>query len=339
MLRVFAVLARAFAPCLLELIERPERLPRIEKTLIFRSKMASKKQFPTGFNKELMRVAEEGFASEIKSLIEDNGADPHAQDLNGKTAFLYAASSGHLDCLKALAPVSYLKKIDDTGDTALIAAAQNGHLDCVAFLSGVINPESMNNRGATALSEAADRGHLDCVEFLASVSSVNAMDNRQETALMRAAQAGHSDCVRFLLPLSDPAALAWYESTALMLVVRSVNWNAVSAQAKDSVFDCLSLLIPVSDLNARDDEGKTALEMAVSLRRWRCVDALARPEDQELMAVVEKEFGSKFAQEFPRWGATMEAEQLAQVAGLAKKAAEGEGHTLNRDTALRKNRL
>ena len=84
------------------------------------------------------------------------------QNKIGNTAFILAASQGHLESLKELiAAGSGINNQNTDGTTASILAAQQGHLECLKELivqGSEINKEDKN--GWTALMIAANKGHV-----------------------------------------------------------------------------------------------------------------------------------------------------------------------------------
>lgn len=91
----------------------------------------------------------------------------NAQDRNGYTAFMWAASNGHEYVLKRLieAPHININAKNRYGDTALILAASNGHENAVRFLIQVpgIDINAQNQSGDTALICAVKRAHSSFV--------------------------------------------------------------------------------------------------------------------------------------------------------------------------------
>ncbi|TBV69748.1 ankyrin repeat domain-containing protein [Pseudoxanthomonas winnipegensis] len=142
---------------------------------------------------KLAHAAYMGSPTEVARLIAD-GANPRADD---SEALLYAATEGHLECVKLLIPVS-----DPMADAsrALIAAVEHGHQEIAMLL---IPHSDCRANGSLALIYAAGSGQLEVVKELLPVSDPGTLDC---LALQMAAQIGHVDIVRELLPHSDPAS-------------------------------------------------------------------------------------------------------------------------------------
>ena len=84
----------------------------------------------------------------------------------GRTALMYLADSGNLDCIKFF--VSHgeeLQKQDDFGNTALMYAAKKGFLDCVEQLVDSEN-NIINKENKRAVNFAIENKHFECAGFL-----------------------------------------------------------------------------------------------------------------------------------------------------------------------------
>jgi len=277
-----------------------------------------KKLTMSSFDRDLINAAKEGRVDEIRHLVGVNGANARAQDVEKKTALIWAAQKGHLECVKALLPHSFAAKVDDDGSTALHWAATKGHVDCVEFLATVIDPNKKNHQGATALQEAtAGAGDTRCVAFLATISDANNRDKHGRTALMIATNAGRFDCLSILLPLSQASAVDQEGRHALIYAANCSGHTPHNARQQAPVLRCVEALMPLSDLDWKDGQGRTAFDVAAGLGQWACMDLLATEANRAIMDKVAKDLEGGFARHFPRWSARMEAEQLAKVAGLS----------------------
>lgn len=94
------------------------------------------------------------------------------KNMQNNTAFMLAASNGHLDIIQLLLR-TYPNKIDvnqrnSKNRTALILAAEKGHLEVVRYLvlTMAAQTEIRDQYGYTALLAAAEHGHGNIVNFL-----------------------------------------------------------------------------------------------------------------------------------------------------------------------------
>ncbi len=85
--------------------------------------------------------------------------------------------------------------------TPLMYAAMSGHTDCVQYLlQNGAHLDLVDRDGKTALHLAADRGQLEVIKRLVGGGQdVNQRDWGETTPLMQAAEKGHTDCVEWLL--------------------------------------------------------------------------------------------------------------------------------------------
>jgi hypothetical protein len=176
------------------------------------------------------------------------------QVARGATAMMLAAAHGHVECVKALAPVSDANARDQRGLSALMHAARGGHELCVRALTPLSDPLARNDKGQTALMHAANATHAACVRLLLPVSDPMAQDNEGWTALMGAAQGYAPDCVKALLPFSDPRQRNNHGHDALKIALRHT-FVMAPCGARDAEFECVRLLMPVSDIDAKCDKG------------------------------------------------------------------------------------
>lgn len=115
------------------------------------------------------------------------------------TAFVFAASHGHVDL------VNYLtSRCDIDGEfanAAIIRASENGFLPIVECLVsiGAGNPGANEN---AAIIEASCNGHLAVVKYLSTLDSVDPGDQESES-IKRASIRGHLGVVRYLASLDS----------------------------------------------------------------------------------------------------------------------------------------
>ena len=152
----------------------------------------------------LMFAAGGGTIECVKYLAEHGaGVDVKAED--GKTALMCAAEKGRIECVKYLAEqgADIDAKDSEHGDTAVMAAARNGHIECVKCLieNGAADIDAKAKNGDTAVMAAARNGHIECVKYLIQHGAdVNAKDIEYGgTALIWAAWKGHTECVKYLI--------------------------------------------------------------------------------------------------------------------------------------------
>ena len=150
---------------------------------------------------ELHIATYKGDVWRVEELLE-NGADPNAQDYDGRTPLHTAASKGDVLIVGLL-----LKHGADPntqtkfGYTPLHLAAEEGHVDVVELLlEHGANPNTYEGEGYTPLYDAAGRGHVDVVRLLLEHgANPNAQSVIGDTPLHWAAMEGHVDVVRLLL--------------------------------------------------------------------------------------------------------------------------------------------
>lgn len=132
----------------------------------------------------LIAAAMCGLADEVNELIPRT--DPK---INNSEALREAAERGHVECVKALIPVSDPDHYMDAycSHNALELAAMNGHADCVELLIHVTDVKSEEKNAflkdyleesyndCSVLELAAERGHVDCVKLLMPVSDVESI--------------------------------------------------------------------------------------------------------------------------------------------------------------------
>ena len=104
----------------------------------------------------------------------------------------YAASNGHLDCIKY-----FYSKGCHLGIDTMSYAAIHGHLDCLTFL--LENGDINNSDYDELLLSAAGNGNLDCIKYLYSKGS-----SLSTWAIAYAAEYGSLECVKYLIANSCP---------------------------------------------------------------------------------------------------------------------------------------
>lgn len=131
----------------------------------------------------------------VKYLVEDCKADTNIQDRYGRTAFVLACFSGHLEIAQYLADARGVNK-------AFLGASIHNRLEVVKFLAEECQAD-VNHRdyGRTALIIACTQGHFEIVQFLVKVckADVNLKNQHGHTAFMVACLKGHLQVMKFLL--------------------------------------------------------------------------------------------------------------------------------------------
>lgn len=94
---------------------------------------------PNNQNK-LVEAARSGYAKKVKYCLSQKGCDALAKGLDGRTALMWAARSGHEDCVTLLVPVSDPLAQDDNGRSALMLAALHEQEECVRMLIPCSDP-------------------------------------------------------------------------------------------------------------------------------------------------------------------------------------------------------
>ena len=95
----------------------------------------------------------------------------------GRTAMMYAADSGNLDCVKFLASFdAEIGQQDYDGNTAMMYAAKNGFLDCISVLVEEEN-NIINKDGKRAINFAIENNHDECAGFLELYEYLDDSDN------------------------------------------------------------------------------------------------------------------------------------------------------------------
>jgi len=138
---------------------------------------------------ELANAAQHGDLQTCATLIK-RGARINELDTAGYLPLYYAASFGHVACLKILLefgtdPSSYL-----SGHSPIEIAARNGHTACVKVLIRFgADLEDAGLRGVTALNSAVAGGHMECaIELLDAGSDIQGRNMNEDSPLHVATQ-------------------------------------------------------------------------------------------------------------------------------------------------------
>lgn len=234
---------------------------------------------------ELMVAAFEGRESDVQSLL---ALYAGLADANGQTAMMFAASAGHINCVRLLVEKEQRMQVN-TGETALMFAAYNNKEDVVAFL--LPYEKCMQDAGGqTALMSSVYKRSIGCCKLLLDVEAgIQGKDGA--TALMIASRLGWTDIVGMLLhrevSLTDNSGM-----TALMFAaqtgkrqcgqllisqeggIKSITGrSALMIAAAAGHVEMVKLLLSV-EAGLQDAQGHTALMYAAHSGRVQTVKAL-----------------------------------------------------------------
>lgn len=159
--------------------------------------------------------------SKMLNLLLSKGANPNAQNADGKTPLMLAAGAGRLEtCSALLMKGADPQQTDFQGSTALMAAAEKGQTAVLTvLLAKKSNPNTNRSDGATALRLAALNGHREAVRLLLDQGAdLNVRSKDKRTVLMDTILAGRVDVARLLIARkADVKAQAENGDTALKI--------------------------------------------------------------------------------------------------------------------------
>jgi len=195
----------------------------------------------------LLQAAADGQVLSVALLLRA-GANLHAIDTaQGDMAHMWAANSGHADCLGVLlAAGARVEDRSGAGETALLYATMKGHTACLrALLAAGAEVGVCGIDGRTALMSAAQNGHAACLRaLLAAGADVEACDNNGYTII---------DCVQqHCLGTAEQksACQGALAQQALLLAARLGMAYAVAGHAARG-----------ADINMTGADGLTALDV------------------------------------------------------------------------------
>ncbi|EFO62235.1 Kinase, NEK [Giardia lamblia P15] len=185
----------------------------------------------------------------------------------GDTALMFAASAGHLECVKLLLSEIGIQKHTSvavfahvSGWTALMKAAQNGHTITTELL--LLEAGARKADGMTALMLAAQANHYDIVRLLLEREACM-QDQDGWTALMYAAREGSLATLRLLLE-REKGMIADNGQTALVAAIRA------------GQKDCIQALFPFEG-NLRNSQGDLLYELVLAkMKHAEAVEAKQR---------------------------------------------------------------
>lgn len=179
-------------------------------------------------------------------------------DLEGRTAFMWAAGKGSDDVIRtmlALTPQIDINMADKYGGTALHAASLSGHVSTVKLLleRGAM-VDSLDVMKHTPLFRACEMGHRDVILTLIKGSAhVDLVDVDGHTALHWAALGGNAEVCQILM-----------ENGISPNVQDQAGRTPLQCAAYGGYITCMAVLMENNaDPNIQDKEGRTALH-------WSC---------------------------------------------------------------------
>ncbi|XP_019126312.2 inversin isoform X2 [Larimichthys crocea] len=179
-------------------------------------------------------------------------------DLEGRTAFMWAAGKGSDDVIRtmlALTPHIDINMADKYGGTALHAASLSGHVNTVKLLleRGAM-VDSLDVMKHTPLFRACEMGHRDVILTLIKGSArVDLVDVDGHTALHWAALGGNAEVCQILM-----------ENGISPNVQDQAGRTPLQCAAYGGYITCMAVLMENNaDPNIQDKEGRTALH-------WSC---------------------------------------------------------------------
>uniref|UniRef100_A0A671UGP0 Inversin n=1 Tax=Sparus aurata TaxID=8175 RepID=A0A671UGP0_SPAAU len=180
-------------------------------------------------------------------------------DLEGRTAFMWAAGKGSDDVIRtmlALTPHIDINMADKYGGTALHAASLSGHVSTVKLLleRGAM-VDSLDVMKHTPLFRACEMGHRDVILTLIKGGSarVDLVDVDGHTALHWAALGGNAEVCQILM-----------ENGISPNVQDQAGRTPLQCAAYGGYITCMAVLMENNaDPNIQDKEGRTALH-------WSC---------------------------------------------------------------------
>ncbi|XP_030641261.1 inversin [Chanos chanos] len=232
-----------------------------------------------------------GHARIVHLLLERNKSGTIPSDSQGATPLHYGAQSNYADTVAVfLRHPSVRDEPDLEGRTAFMWAAGKGSDDVIRTMLDLKKDLDINmadKYGGTALHAAALSGHVSTVRLLLERGAmVDPLDVMKHTPLFRACEMGHRDVILTLIKgearvdlvdIDGHSALHWAALGGNAEVCQILMENGISPNLQDHAgrtplqcaayagyINCMALLIQHNaDPNLQDKEGRTALH-------WSC---------------------------------------------------------------------
>ncbi|XP_067304688.1 inversin isoform X2 [Pseudorasbora parva] len=232
-----------------------------------------------------------GHAKIVHLLLERNKSGMIPSDSQGATPLHYGAQSNYADTVAVfLKHHSVRDEPDLEGRTAFMWAAGKGSDDVIKIMLDLKKDLDINmtdKYGGTALHAAALSGHVSTVRLLLELGAmVDPLDVMKHTPLFRACEMGHRDVILTLIKggarvdlvdIDGHSALHWAALGGNAEVCEVLMENGISPNLQDHAgrtplqcaayagyINCMALLIQHdADPNIQDKEGRTALH-------WSC---------------------------------------------------------------------
>ncbi|XP_078093347.1 inversin isoform X2 [Mustelus asterias] len=202
-------------------------------------------------------AAQSNFAETVEVFLNHPSVkdDP---DLEGRTAFMWAAGKGSDDVLRTMLRVKSdidINMADKYGGTALHAAVLSGHVSTVKLLLKYgAQVDAMDVMKHTPLFRACEMGHKEVIQTLIEGGArVDLIDQDGHSPLHWAALGGNADVCQILIQnLINPNVQDYAGRTPLQCA------------AYGGYINCMAVLMEnKADPNIQDKEGRTALH-------WSC---------------------------------------------------------------------
>nr|XP_023670833.1 inversin [Paramormyrops kingsleyae] len=232
-----------------------------------------------------------GHARIVHLLLERNKSGSIPSDSQGATPLHYGAQSNYADTVAVfLRHPSVRDDPDLEGRTAFMWAASKGSNNVIGTMLDLkpdIDINMADKYGGTALHAAALSGHVSTVQLLLERGAmVDALDVMKHTPLFRACEMGHRDVILTLIKggarvdlvdLDGHTALHWAALGGNAEVCQVLMENGITPNVQDQAgrtplqcaayggyISCMAVLMEnQADPNIQDKEGKTALH-------WSC---------------------------------------------------------------------
>ena len=264
------------------------------------------------------------------------GANPSAQNNEGKTVLMLAVETGNLEIVKAviaaLASKADLSLKDNEGKTALIHAVERGYLEGMeALIAAGADLSIQDNKGKTALIYAVETGILEVVEtVIAAGADLSIRDKDGRTVLMLAVKTGNLEILDVLytagatkLDLRDNGGF-----TALRIAIEYAVLIRVSDVAIRENLEIVKFFINKgADLDLPDNIGSTIL---IWLAEWHRHLNVLEVLNLVIAAGAKLDLRNKngrTALMYAVWNEHLEVVEIVIAAGADPSIRDNEGNT------------